>query len=100
LNIPPLMFVGTPQTNKYVINECKCIVWNITSYKGNTWNRFICLIRVCIKGIKRSATSGACTAYHSEITPVDSGVRVAQFIIFCVVFCMSLLVLLSLFFLT
>jgi hypothetical protein len=26
LNIPPLMFVGTPQTNKYVINECKCIV--------------------------------------------------------------------------
>jgi len=40
-------------------------------------------------------TSGARPAYHSgapEFTPVFSGVRVAHYLVFCVVFCQSLFV--------
>jgi hypothetical protein len=41
----------------------------------------------------RAATSGAGTAYLS--TPGFSGIRIAQSLVFCVVFCRSLFVLLA-----
>ena len=46
-------------------------------------------------------TSGAGTAYPArtpEFTPVFSGIRDAQSLVFCVMFCRSLFVLLSFFF--
>ena len=57
--------------------------------------------RVCCKSNTTSVTSRAGTYYPSgapEFTPGFLGVRVARFLVFCVVFCRSSLVILSFFF--
>jgi len=51
--------------------------------------------RVCNKSSTADTTSGTGTAYPSgahEFTPCFSGVRAAQSLVFCVMFCVSLFV--------
>ena len=61
---------------------------------------FMIYHRVCYKGYKTGATSGVGTVTlpdHLDSSPVFSGVRVAQSLVFCVMLCISLLVPLSFF---
>jgi hypothetical protein len=57
--------------------------------------------RLCMKSNMMCVTNKVRPAYHSgasEFTLVIRGVRVAQSLVFCIVFCKSLFVLLSFFF--
>jgi hypothetical protein len=58
------------------------------------WSSFITYYQVNLSSAM-GATNGTGTAYQSgahEFSPIFRGVRVAQFLVFCVVYCKSLFV--------
>ena len=75
-------------------------IWSTCHKHFPVFSSFMIYRRVCIKSTMTGSTSGAgtpCPSGAPEFTPVFSGFRVAQFFVFCVMFCRLLFVLLSFF---
>ena len=107
---PPLSTTETLDSNNYAVMKLLNQRWLLIKLKSSLricstcrkhfpiLSSFMTHHRVCNYSNTTGATSGADTAYNSGVHLQFSGVRVAQILVSCVIFCRSLFVLLSFFF--
>jgi hypothetical protein len=92
--IDPVMTINNKTLNSTIQNKWidGIIGSDILTSQSSNWETVSCSLMIgCFT---TGITSGTITAYHfvaSEVTHGLSGVRVAQFVVFCVVFCRALI---------